>query len=75
MIPEKQEAERMVEKMFAKSGRKSIFLAKSLAIVCVDEIKKAIAEYADYDMSKEGQSASWKALNYWQSVKQEIEKL
>jgi len=67
----KEKAEELVDKFYQKAPLENIefynndVMAKECALIAVDEIKGAI-----------GSISVWiSTLNYWQEVKQEIEKL
>jgi hypothetical protein len=70
----KEKAEELVKKMYLihsnSASEITMYFAKQCALIAVDEILWEIIKYADN--SKEYVTEN---TNYWQKVKQEIEKL
>jgi len=82
MIP-KQKSEDLIDKYrtYIRIGKydnnvseDEIYLAKQCALIAVDEIIEALLEYDNRNATYELQNMD-RDFNYWEQVKQEIEKL
>lgn len=62
----KEKAKELVDKMHSANKCLNYDRAKTMALICVDEIKKSIIWSSDFNNEKR---------NYWQGVKTEIELL
>jgi isoaspartyl peptidase/L-asparaginase-like protein (Ntn-hydrolase superfamily) len=63
----KEKAKELVDKVIETNG--NAFFAKQCALIAVDELIECLESYDNYN-------ATWASqVNYWQEVKQEIEKL
>lgn len=70
----KEKAEELYKRMYTQHSNIYPSTAKQCALIAVDEILDALAEYDDRNNTYELQNMD-RDFNYWQEVKQEIGKL